>query len=121
MDESRWGSVIRSMTTSSAVNPALVIAVVCIVIGVPALALAPPAAATVISFVVVAPLCLLLLQLGFFTIVDRDRLQNDRHVEQKMLITKTIGYMKDGKPEQVQLPASEALVDNPTSKAGDAL
>jgi hypothetical protein len=59
------------------------------------------------------PLAITALQLFWFTVFDRDRLQNDRHVENKMLITRNqiVVNTPDGKAP-ITLSASPVLTSN---------
>lgn len=113
MDANGWGGVIRHFSTSSAVNPTLVATIVCAVLGVPGIMFGPAAAQSIFTALIFAPLVVFLAQVVLFSLVDRDRLQNDRHVEQKMMITHKIGYMRDGEPAEMVLPKGELLTENP--------
>lgn len=112
-DQSVWGGVIRHMTTSNAVNSALIATIAGMLFGTLGLRFGPEGAEWAFYVILLAPLLVLLFQIILFSLVDRDRLQNDKHVEQKMMITSKIGYMKDGKPQEVEIPSSGILVQNP--------
>jgi hypothetical protein len=106
-DGSAWGSVLRQITTSSAVNPTMLVSIAAMLIGFLGLRFAPASSAFVFQILILAPLTVFLCQVVFFTLKDPDRLQDDEHVENKMVIAKSIGMMKDGKPIEVKLPANK--------------
>jgi hypothetical protein len=60
-----------------------------------------------------APLAIASLQIAWFTIFDRDRLQNDRHVENKMMIVRDQIFVNspDGS-RAITLPATPVLTSN---------
>lgn len=118
-DQKTWGGVIRHISTSSAVNPTLVASIAAMVLGVGGLTIGPASASLVFAILTLAPLTVFLCQVIFFTFVDRDRLQNDKHVEQKMLISRGIGSMINGKPVEFQIPADSPIVSNPTYQGRD--
>ncbi|MDG2532088.1 hypothetical protein P6144_00360 [Sphingomonas sp. HITSZ_GF] len=77
----------RSITTSSALNPTLVLALIC----TPSFLVAAHWAQgwTQVALVVaaLAPLILAIIQISYFTLTDPDRLQNEKHVEAKMALS----------------------------------
>ncbi|GGE98297.1 hypothetical protein GCM10011404_34300 [Sphingomonas prati] len=54
-----------------------------------------------------------LAQVCYFTIMDPDRLQNEKHVEQKMMISRKINVIEDGKVSEILLPRHEQVIQNP--------
>lgn len=115
-----WTGVIRQMSTSSAVNPMLIASIVAIVFGAPALMFGPEETRLFFAALIFLPLVAFVLQVAIFTIVDRDRLQNDRHVEQKMLIQNQITLKRSGKTVTIDIPPNGALIDNPRATELDA-
>ena len=111
--ETNWTGVLRQMNTSSAVNPTRIATIVALVVGAPCLAVSAPETRWIFAVIVLLPLVTFLCQIIVFTLYDRDRLQNDRHVEQKMIIQNqiTLKHPEGKGASHVQL--SGALIENP--------
>lgn len=115
-DQSAWGAVLRHISTSSAVNPTMLVSISAMLIGYLGLQFAPDTASIVFSLLIIAPLTVFLGQVIFFTIFDRDRLQNDKHVEQKMIIKNGIEIKRAGKVITVDVPKGEGVSTNPLAQ-----
>lgn len=112
---SAWASVVEKISTSSAINPSLVMTAICVPCGTAlaywatyplSIAGAAIAGIAVISAIV---------QIQWFTFTDPDRLQHDKHIERKMLINqKSIGYLTKDGPLEVQIPDTSVLIENPS-------
>lgn len=119
-DQGAWGSVLRHISTSSAVNPAMLVSISAMIFGLLGLEFCPPEVAWVFTVVTLAPLVVFLFQVILFSMIDRDRLQNDKHVERKMMITKNvIGVMEGDNPKEIALPSSTQYSPNPMITEGD--
>jgi len=113
-NEASWGAVLRHISTSSAVNPAMLVCIASMIFGFLGLEFAPTDVNWVFIILILFPLVIFSAQIILFSLVDRDRLQNDKHVEQKMMISKqVIGEMRDGKPIEIRLPKNEQQSPNP--------
>ena len=106
--------ITNRLRTSSAVVPTLIFLALCLASGTAGLTLAP----TTTQWFFIALISLAVLttcgQIIFFTIFDRDRLQNEEHLERKL----ALGYLKPqvGDASQtVQLDASSVLISNPSA------
>ena len=65
-----------------------------------------------------APVSVTLWQIVRFTIRDADRLQHERHIEAKMMISQRIGMNSNGEVKEVEIPRSGVLIDNPDRQEG---
>jgi hypothetical protein len=91
----------------------LVAALAAIIFGVPGLMFGPEDARLIFTGLVFLPLIVFVVQVLYFTFTDPDRLQNDRHVEQKMRIQHQIAMKTGGKTITIDVPRDAALVENP--------
>jgi len=97
----------------------LVATLAAIIFGVPGLMFGPAGTLVIFTCLVFLPLIVFVAQVSYFTITNPDRLQNDRHVEQKMRIQNQIAMKTGGKTITIDVPRDAALIDNP--KAGEPL
>jgi len=107
-----WLAARDRKTNSSAIKPILLLCGICVPTGLATAKLA----VGVISYaglgVAVVPLLFALWQISYFTINDRDRLHDERHLEAKM----AIGLLGEGKSlKQIE---SSPLGGNPEFLAG---
>lgn len=107
-----FGQIISSLRTKSAANPALIFAALCLAGGVPGALIA--VAPTTYFFLGVIALGLLLAasQIIYFTLKDPDRLQDEQHVENKMLIN-SMNPMLGDSTHLIQLDAEPTMIGNP--------
>lgn len=110
--------VSKSLRTSSAVVPSLILTAICLPAGAIASVMSDPPLHFL--FVFIALICPLatLLQIVFFTFADRDRLQNEEHVERKMMLTQMRPEFGDG-TEVIEISKTDKLIANPSAKDGD--
>ncbi|MFL6856981.1 MAG: hypothetical protein ACJ8EB_03630, partial [Allosphingosinicella sp.] len=104
--------------SSSAMNPTLLMILLCTPWAIPAAYLSQYPANMFFMGLAGLPPLVGLLQIVFFTIFDRDRLQNDKHVENKMLIERIQGQLGD-KAGEVTIDQSSPLSDNPRLLGGE--
>ncbi|MBW4329335.1 hypothetical protein KY084_00385 [Stakelama sp. CBK3Z-3] len=120
VDRSSLAEITKSLRTSSAVVPALILTGICLPICAAAAAFVPPPGNY--FFLGLALLCPLatLLQIVFFTFVDRDRLQNESHVERKMMLAQMRPEIGDSSAV-LEAEANDRLIANPSAEEdGDA-
>jgi hypothetical protein len=88
-NQNHLAQITKRLKSSSAVVPALLLTLICTPTGALAARFSPePINLVFLGMAIIAPL-LTAVQIAFFTIWDRDRLQNEDHVERKMIITRT--------------------------------
>lgn len=116
MDRVSGSSV--SVTTSSALNPSLVLCLVCLPTGLVGLMLGLETWHLLFGCLTFIPPLLTAAQIVWFTFFDRDRLQNERHVEQKMLIASRQAFGDKAGIFEIPLN-SQNLIDNPRLDHGD--
>jgi hypothetical protein len=106
------------LKTSSAVVPALLAAAISMSIGGAGLAISNGKHEVLFSICLLAPLAVLLLQITFFTLWDRDRLHNEEHIERRMMIDQERSIIGDNETrKQITLENSGHLIGN--ESAGD--
>lgn len=110
------GQMSKSLRTSSALVPALLLTLICLPIGAAGASLTNPPVQWFFVAVAGLPPLLALLQIGFFTFVDRDRLQNEKHVENKIFLSKVQPEIGDASKVLV-LDQEGKLVENPAAEA----
>lgn len=59
-----------------------------------------------------APILFAILQIVWFTFTDPDRLQNESHIEKKMLLQR-FGWKEAGKTREVAIGSDSARTNNP--------
>ncbi len=100
---------------SSALTPALVLAGSAIAGGVAGARFSPPEyQAYFVLLALIGPL-LAALQIVFFTFFDRDRLHSERHIEQKMILSREVPQIGDAN-SVIELTPSSKLIENPGAK-----
>lgn len=115
-----WASVVEKISTSSAINPSLVMTAICVPCG-SALAYwgtypISAAGAAIAGLSVLSGI----IQIQWFTFRDPDRLQHDRHIERKMIIEQQrIGYRSQDGAIEVAVPDTTALIENPILQRGE--
>lgn len=111
--------VSRHIATSSVLNPTLLLALICSPLSLWLASKSEDALRYLFFVVGVAPIAVGLWQIVKFTNGDPDRLQNDKHVENKMLIG-LFGDKASGKPKEILIPHSGELIDNPEIESDKA-
>ncbi|HTG38179.1 hypothetical protein [Sphingomonas sp.] len=112
--------VTKSLKTSSAVVPALLLTAICLPLGALAAAFVPaPVSYLFVALALICPIATL-LQIVFFTFFDRDRLQNEEHVERKMMLTQMRSEIGDSNAVIEAKPA-EMLIANPSAAEGNSV
>lgn len=107
-----WAAVSKYISSSSALNPTLLFLLLCTV---PSLFLAAASRIPLSYFFMltaIIPIFISAWQIITFTNGDRDRLQNDKHVEKKMLIARFGGDL-GGERREIILKSDSPLIDNP--------
>ena len=110
--------VTKTVATSTALNPTLMLAAL---LGLPCFLLgffSPVPISYLLDVCGVAVLVTAIWQIIRFTIHDPDRLQNDRHVENKMMISTLGGKFGDEKLE-IAIPANAISTANPHMISGE--
>lgn len=113
-----WAAIIRTISTSSAVNPALLLVAMCAPVAIFSMFSSPiiqyaglaifAAAAAVTAF-----------QIIWFTFIDPPKLQHDKHVEKMaQLRMNAITIRAKGGTKEISIPEDAPLIDNP-QRAGD--
>ena len=105
----------KSLKTSSAVAPSLLLTVICTPLGMAASRLSPAPFDLIFAVIAIVPVVLTVIQIVYFTFREPDRLQNERHVEQKMLLSRIPPQMGDHS-SVVELDSSQNLMVNPMMK-----
>jgi hypothetical protein len=113
-----FGQVIKTLRTKSAVNPALIFAAICMAGGLAGAILAPEPLNYVFLGVVLVGVVIPALQIAIFTAVDRDRLQDEEHIENRMLIQALVPMLGDSN-NLIELEASPILSSNPELPGGE--
>ena len=109
--------VTKRLKTSSAVVPALLLSVICVPIGALGLRFAEERLDILFGALIVVPPLLAALQIVFFTFADRDRLQNEDHVERKMLLRTFRPEIGDAR-SVLEISGDQSLIANPSAKDG---
>lgn len=99
------------ITTSSAISPALKLCAISPFALLFAI-LAPPELRMPMFLLGAAPIIFVILQVLWFTFVDADRLQNESHVEKKMLLQR-FGWKEGGETREVAIEADAERINNP--------
>ncbi len=103
-------SVAKHIATSSAMNPSLIL---CATVSPLCFALSAWTASNGYFVAACVPLAIACFQIIWFTFFDRDRLQNDRHVENKMMIMRDqITINSPDGTRTITLPSSSVLTSN---------
>lgn len=99
------------ITTSSAINPALKLCAITPFALLFAI-LAPPELRTPMFILGTAPVVVVILQILWFTFADADRLQNEAHVEKKMILQR-FGWREGGETREVAIETDAERINNP--------
>ncbi|HEX8525431.1 hypothetical protein [Allosphingosinicella sp.] len=104
--------ITKRLRTSSAVVPSLLFAAIALPTGAAGLMFGKENTQPVFIGILLLPMLLTFGQIVFFTIFDRDRLQNEDHVERKMLIGQARSEMGDAN-SVIELETGGKLIGNP--------
>jgi hypothetical protein len=118
-DPSPWVTFARQISTSSAVNPSLVLCAIVAPLCLLLAYLTEPPFNYGLASLGAAPILMTLWQIVRFTIKDPDRLQNDRHVEEKMRIGHLIGVNEGGQNRELPIALTPTMIDNPNRRIGN--
>lgn len=113
-EQSHLAAVARNMTTSSAMNPALLLTLIISPISVitgGSLIAAGYEAGLYFLYLAALPVIITCLQLGYLTIAAPDRLQKEEHVEKMAALRQAITYKQDDRI--VEAPVSTFNTHNP--------
>jgi purine-cytosine permease-like protein len=113
-----FAHVTKSLRTSSAIVPALVLTAICLPIGAIAAAMTPAPLNYIFMATAIIPPIVAILQIAFFTFADRDRLQNEEHVERKMLLSQMRPEFGDA-TSVIEVDNAHSLMSNPKAKGED--
>jgi hypothetical protein len=104
--------VSKHIATTSAMNPTLLLCLICTPVGLGLTAVTTGVPRVALFVIAVLPMLLAIWQIILFTLSDRDRLHNEKHVENKMMISR-LGVRIGDETQEIILPASGERVDNP--------
>ena len=107
-----FGQIIKTLRTKSAANPALIFAAICLAGGVPGALIADSPASLFFFGVIAIGILLAAAQIAYFTIKDPDRLQDEHHIENKMLINAITPMLGDA-DTVIEIDAQPVLSGNP--------
>jgi hypothetical protein len=102
----------KSLRTSSATSPALILTAICTPIALLLAFFSDPPLQYFFSAAAALPLALASLQILFFSFFDRDRLHNESHIENKMIIGRIEPQLGDAN-RTITLSPNGDLADNP--------
>ena len=111
-DNQHLAQITKRLRTSSAVVPALIFTAIAVPAGVTGLIVGAPSLSGFFQALIGMPIALTALQIVFFTLFDRDRLQNEEHIERKMLLSGLRPQLGDSQ-STIDLSSEEKLVENP--------
>ena len=103
--------IISTLRTKSAVNPALIFAAICMLGGLAGAIFAPPPLNYVFTAIAAFGVLIAAGQILFFTAFDRDRLHDEEHVENKMLIEAFAPILADA-DNIIEVDATRVLTSN---------
>ena len=106
-----WAEISRSISSSSAMNPALLTVLLTTGPSLIILPFVPPPVAFFLMATAAAPVAVTLWQIVKFTNRDPWQLRNDRHVERMTELR--LGRRSDDGYEDLIIPPGGALVENP--------
>jgi hypothetical protein len=109
---SEMAGVSKHIATSSAMNPTLLLCLICSPICFVLSWMSGDFFRVGFFLAGLSPLAVGIWQIVRFTLIYPDRLQNDRHVENKMMISR-FGSKNGDETLEVLLPATATVVDNP--------
>jgi hypothetical protein len=112
-DDKHLAQVTKRLKTSSAVVPALIFSLIALPTAAAGLTFAPESVRWLFIALVLIPLLLTAGQILFFTITDRDRLQNEEHVERKMLLATMRPEIGDAN-STIEMDSDGRIVNNPS-------
>lgn len=119
-NSSNFGQIINSLRSSSGVNPALIFAALCLSGGISGAVFADSSYSILFGSVISIGVAVAAFQILFFTIFDRDRLHENRHVENKMMISRITPVLGDSE-NMIELTSDQIAIENPSAKGeGDA-
>ncbi len=104
------------ITTSSAINPALKLCAISPFSFLFAI-LATDTLRQLLFWIGAVPIIVVMGQILWFTISDPDRLQNELHVERKMMIQR-FGWKEDGENKEVEFQPDLSRINNPMLRDG---
>ena len=107
-----FGQIIKTLRTKSAANPALMFAALCLAAGLPGALLADMPVSYVFVGISVLGVVLAAFQILFFTFTDPDRLHDEEHVENKLLINAMAPMFGDAH-KIIEVRADDTLTGNP--------
>jgi hypothetical protein len=113
-----FGQIVNILRTKSAANPALVFAAICLAGGLGgAIFVDPPLSYFFVGIAVLGAL-VAAIQIVYFTIFDRDRLQDEEHIENKLLIQALQPMLGDSE-NVIEVEAAPVLSENPKLQGGE--
>jgi len=114
-EPSAWGQIIQHISTSSALNPALIACAICVPTGLTLAGLASIIELKIVGAVIaLAPVVATTFQLLYFTIKEPERLQSEKHIEHKMVIAHQISIRKGDDIVDIALPIQSSVIENPS-------
>lgn len=114
-NSNNFGQIIKSLRSSSGVNPALILAALCLGGGVLGAVFADTSYSRLFAGVVIVGVAVAALQILFFTVFDRDRLHENKHVENKMMINRITPVLGDS-DNVIELTSDKIAIENPSAK-----
>ena len=104
----------KRLKTSSAVAPSLIFSAIALPFGSAGIAFGPTDFKDFFAVLAGVPVGLTALQIVFFTLFDRDRLQNEEHLEKRMLLSRLSPEMGDANSTITLDQQSRDLKENPS-------
>lgn len=120
MDPNYFGQIaqiVKQFKISSAIVPGLALAGIAIPVGCVGAIWASESAATLFSWIALVGIAIPALQILFFSLMDRDRLQNEEHVEKKLIIASGKAVIGD-RDSIIDIEPTGDLVENPKLEGG---
>jgi hypothetical protein len=102
----------KSLRTSSATTPALILTAICAPIALLLAFFSEPPLQYFFLLAAAVPVLVTVMQILLFSFVDRDRLHNENHIENKMIIGRIEPQLGDAH-RTITLPPNGNLSENP--------
>ena len=112
LDYGQIGQILKTFKSSSAAIPGLYYLALTTPLSLGASLVAPEPLNYFFAGLAALPVAIVGLQISFFSVFDRDRLQNEEHVEKKLIIAQGKTLIGD-KNAVVDMVDQGQLVDNP--------
>lgn len=108
----------KSLKSSSAAVPSLLYTLIVTPISLFASFYSPPPMQYAFALIAAFPVVITGFQISFFSIADKDRLQNEEHVEKKMMISRMTPQIGDAH-STIEIQDDQELIENPAAGEKD--